>query len=162
MSIRTKTFNYGNEHEAEWPPKYPQKPGGFVGYWDKESQSFKEGYPPRPEKHGEAPIVIFDSMPRTYHEGACREIESRKEWELADKQHGCITFGDKEQAKPRVDAANEAKRKKQELRQASLTALKAYRENPKEISQRLQKEAEAQREVAEKSGLDKLIKEIKI
>ena len=86
-------------------------------YFDKKTQTMKEGYPPDENiYYGQAPTVIFDSMPKTYHPGICREVESRSEWELADKVSGTITFTNYEQAKIKRDEANERKKKKAEIR----------------------------------------------
>ena len=125
-------------------------------YWNEEKQKIVEGYPPDKRKvYGQAPNVIFDSMPKTYHPKADKEVESRSEWNMLDKMHGTITFGSKESARPRVDQANEAKRRRQEIRKASQKALQAYKENPTEVKQKLQKQGEQQIETLKISGLDK-------
>jgi hypothetical protein len=54
-------------------------------------------------------------------------------------------------------AQEEQKAIKQDRRKAAEEALKMVRANPTEIRQKLNKEAEAQRAAAEKSGLDKLL-----
>ena len=158
--IKTKIFNYGNEKESEWPTKYGTLERG-VFHVDKETGETVAGYPPNPNpQHGTSAIVIFDSMPATYHEAACRTIESRKEWELADKQTGSITFGSKRDLSPKVDGAYERKRKKAELRKASKTALDVYKANPKELRQKLEKRAQAQVETLKKSGLETQLKDM--
>lgn len=128
-------------------------------YWCEIQKKVVEGIPPIKEKiYGQAPTVIFDSMPRTYHEAAQREIESRKEWAQADKEHGTITFGSAEQAKPRISEHEEKKKKRAELRKASKTALDVYRANPKEVADKLEKQREAQAETISKTpGLKSLI-----
>jgi hypothetical protein len=158
MTIKSKIHNYGNEKESTWPSQFGT---GEKGVFHIEDGECKEGYPePKFERFGTPPMVIFDSMPATYHEAAGRVIESRKEWELTDKQLGTITFSSKEAGKPKIDEANERKKKKQELRKASFEALKAYQQNPEFVKQKVAKQAEIQREVAEKTGIDKLIKDV--
>lgn len=104
--------------------------------------------------YGQAPTVIFDSMPKTFHHGVEREIESRQEWNLADLEAGTITFGSSEDAKPKVDAGNAEKARRKELRQASQTALQAYRENPKEVSERIKKQDEVRLDELKKAGIE--------
>lgn len=129
-------------------------------YFDKTLNKMIEGYPPNPNpKFGTAPCVIFDSMPAQYHEAAGRVIESRSEWELADKQYNTITFGSIKDAKVKVDLANKEKKKKAEYRKASLTALEKWRANPKEEKQKLQKRQEEQMATLKKAGLNKVLKE---
>jgi hypothetical protein len=152
--VRSKIHNYGHEHESEWPPQFGERKSG-VSYYDKEKGCMVDGYPPNPNpRHGQAPIAIMDSMPPTYHEAAQRTIESRKEWEMADKQHGTITFGSKEQATPKVDQFYKERERKAELRQASTKALQAYKENPQEIKQKLARQTEQQLATLEKAGFD--------
>ena len=162
MKIKSKIHNYGNEHESDWPPRFPTNVSCGSFYWDKETQTFKEGHPPNPNNQfGVAPMAIFDSMPATYHEGACRMVESRKEWERLDREVGTLTFGSIEEPRRHMQkAAEESKRSlKKDRRKASEEALKMVRANPKEIHEKWQKEAEKQAENAKKSGLDKVLKE---
>ena len=158
-----KIFSYGNENESSWPPRFPEKSNGFIGYWDKETNTFKEGFPPNPNpKYENAPQIIFDSIKAEYHKGACRVIESRKEWELADKEHNTITFGSIKDSKPKLDAFYAEKKRKDELRRASRAALQAYKENPKEVRQKLEKQGEQQIETLKRSGLAKQLKNMGI
>jgi hypothetical protein len=162
MTIKSKIFEYGNEHESSWPPKYPAEKRGLVGYIDKETKEFVEGYPVDPNpKYGTAPSVIFDSMPPAYHEKAQRIVESRKEWERLDRETGALTFGNVEEPRRHMTkAAQDAKKElKRDRRRASEEALKMVRANPKEINQKWQKEAEKQMDVAKKSGFDKVLNE---
>lgn len=162
MTIKSKVHNYGHEHESAWPPRLPENPRGVVGYWDKEAGCFKEGYPPDPNpKLDTAPIAIFDSMPPTYHERACRLVESRSEWERLDKETGSLTFGSIKESRAHVEKGNkeQAKALKRDRRRASEEALKMVRANPREINQKWQKHAEKQAEIAKKSGLDNLLKD---
>lgn len=156
MTIRSKIHEYGNANEADWPPKYGTRKAG-VGYWDKETNSYKEGYPPVREKLEQAPSVIFDSMPPEYHQGAGRVIESRKEWEQADKEAGTVTFANKAQATPKIDQALKRQKESQERKKAIKETLQAWEQAPKEMQKKITKRREVQREVAEKSGLDNLI-----
>lgn len=161
-AIKSKIHNYGHEHEADWPPRFPENPKGLVGYWDPETKTFKEGYPPNPNNQfGVAPIVMFDSMPKTYHQGACREVESRAEWERLDRECGTLTFGSINEPRKYVEKGSKAQDRelKKDRRRAAEEALKMVRANPREISQKWEKEAEKQKEVAKKSGLSKLLKD---
>lgn len=156
--IQSKVHNYGHENESSWPSQYGTGDKTPM-YIDPVTNELKEGYPPLPAYHDKAPLVIFDSMPAQYHEGACRVIESRREWDRADKEHDCLTFGSKKDAAPIRDEARERKKKKEELRKASKTALDVYRANPKEVRDRLQKQSEEQIETLKKAGLTKQLKE---
>jgi hypothetical protein len=162
MTIKSKIHNYGHEHESDWPPRFPENPRGLVGYIDPETKEFKEGTPPNTNNQfGVAPMVIFDSMPPTYHEGACRTVESRKEWNMLDEQTGSLTFGSMKEPRKHIERGNTeaAKALRADRRRASEEALKMVRANPKEINQKWAKEAEKQAEVAKKSGLKTLLKE---
>jgi hypothetical protein len=149
MTIKSKIHNYGDENESEWPSRF--------GTGEKGIFRFGEVY--QPKIYGQAPIAIMDSMPKTYHEGACREVESRKEWNRLDKEHGCITFGSQEEAqRPLKQRIKEEKTDyKKGLRKASETALQMHRENPREMSQKVAKQRELQERVAKQEGLDKSI-----
>lgn len=167
MTIKSKVFNYGDEKEADWPPKYPNNPKGMVGYWDEETKAFKRGYPPnRNNQFGTAPSVIFDSMPPTYHEGASRIVESRKEWERLDKETGSLTFGSIKEPRRHVEKGQKERDRelRKDRRRATEEALKAVRANPREINQKWEKEAEKQRKTAKKIadnyGLHKELKDV--
>lgn len=167
MTIKSKIFNHGDEHESDWPSRYPQSSRGFVGYWDRDSQSFKEGYPPNPNNiFGVAPIVIFDAMPSTYHEGAGRSVESRSEWDRLDKETGSLTFSSIDEPNRHIArrTKEEATALKADRRRASEEAIKMVRANPREINQKLQKEAEKQakeaKKIADNYGLHKELKGI--
>lgn len=160
--IQTRYVKWGeNEKESELFSE-PKRGGSGRFWWNNETKKFEPGDPPPREVFGQAPSVIFDSMPKTYHDGVCREIESRQEWALADKESGKLTFGSIEE--PRRYTAQGIAAEQRELardrHQASVTALKAYKENPKEVSAKVKKRAEQQREMAEKAGLDTLIDEV--
>lgn len=132
-------------------------------YYCKTKKKMVEGYPPyQYERYGQAPCVIFDSMPATYHEAACRTVESRSEWNMLDRETGSLTFGSREEATPKVDAANAEKARKAELRKASKAALDAYKANPREVSQKVAKQTEQQMAAAEKAGLGNLMKDVGI
>lgn len=159
--ITTKSFIYGAEHEASWPPRFPEERRGVVMYYDKEKGEMVEGYPPsKIDRHGVAPMVLFDSMPETYHEGVCRKISSRKEWEFADKQTGKLTFGSIEEPRRYVKkgVSEGEKLLKADRRQAARAAIEAYNTNPKEVKQKLQKQAEKQIKVLERAGMTQELK----
>lgn len=90
--IQTRPFEYGDENESEWPPKYGTGKGG-VWYYDKETRTMKEGYPPpKVQKFGEAPYIISDTLRDPYyHPGAQKWTESRSKLNRLDEQTGCIT-----------------------------------------------------------------------
>lgn len=155
--IQSKVFNYGNEKEASWPPRFPPKRNSGRFYWDNKAQEFKEGNPPNPNNNfGEAPQVIFDNMKPQYHAGECREITSIKEWDSADKQHGLLTFTNHEEARRKAKRGieNEKIETKKDRRKSVKAALESWKSNPREQRQKLQKQGEKQIETAKKIGLD--------
>lgn len=92
--IRTRSFQYGDENESSWPPKFPTTKRGFNGYWDSTKKKFVKGQPPRPKTYGKAPAVIPDTLSdKFYHNGKCRETNSRSEINKWDQETGCITTG---------------------------------------------------------------------
>lgn len=147
--IRSKIHKGGDPKESEWPSKYGTGEKGVFTY----GEVFK------PNNFGQAPIAIMDSMPKTYHHAACREVESRKEWNRLDKETGSITFASQEEAERNTAKrlADEKKALKADRRKASSTALQMHRENPKEMRERLAKQREVQEQTAKKAGLDKII-----
>jgi hypothetical protein len=156
MTIKSKIHTYGNEHESEWPPAFGSRQSGPM-YYCKERKCMVEGYPPNPNNcFGIAPMVLFDEMPTTYHEAAGREVSSRKEWERLDRETGAITFGSREE--PTKHIQNNVKQEEQALkedrRRASLNAYQAYKENPQEVIQKVEKQTEQQMRTLEKSGID--------
>lgn len=167
MSIKSKIHSYGHEHESEWPPRFPEKSEGLIGYIDPETKEFKEGYPPnRNNQFGVAPMAIFDSMPKTYHERAGREVESRSEWERLDRETGSLTFGSLNESRKHIAKGNKEQQEalKRDRRTAAKEALAMVRANPREINQKLQKEAEKQareaKKIADNYGLHKELKGI--
>lgn len=156
--IVSKIHKYGNKNESTWPPEFGDGKG-YSCYIDPETKEIKEGYPPR-KLESDAPMVIFDSMPKTYHEGVGREIESRKEWELANKQSGQLTFSSKEEPSRHVKKGVEREKKEYELdrKNSVIKATQAYRENPKEVSEKVRKKGEEQVARLRKNGLDKELK----
>jgi hypothetical protein len=157
--IRSKIHQYGHKNESEWPSQFGT---GEKGVFHHDGEKVVEGTPPpKYEKHGQAPIAIMDSMDRTYHEGACREVESRKEWDRLDKETGSLTFGSRKEVSEHTAKARREKERalKQDRRNAALTATRAYRENRKEVKDKLRRRDEEQREVLKKSGLGKHLKE---
>lgn len=156
MKIRSRVHNYGHEKESSWPPKYGTLDKTPM-YIDRNTGELKAGYPPPREVHDVAPMVIFDSMPKEYHQGVGREIESRKEWERADQEAGTVTFGKKEDAAPKVDKANKARAERTERRKAIKETVQHWNENPEQMKQILNHRKREQEIIAKKSGLDTLI-----
>jgi len=151
MTIRSKIHIGGDPKESEWPPRFgTNEAKGF-------HKVYGEYY--KPNNFGQAPIAIMDSMPKTYHEGVCRHIESRKEWEMADKESGCITFGSQSEAErlTKKRLQEEKKALRADRRKASSTALQMHRENPKEMREKVAKTRELQESIANKEGLSSSI-----
>lgn len=126
MTIKTKSFNYGDKCESEWPPMYPERPAGGLWYWDSKKRKMIEGVPPVEPKFGQAPFVIPDNLRDPhYHQGACRVAESRSELNRMDRDTGCITT-DK-----MIEADNKGRRRKLEeerrkdIHQATMRAINA-------------------------------------
>ena len=158
--IVTKVFQYGNEKESSWPSEYGTGEKG-VFHIDRDTKQFVEGLPTNPNPiYGTAPIVIFDSMPPTYHESACRVIESRKEWEATDRACGTITFGNKNDATPKFDSTREEKELKADRRRAAKAAIEAYRSNPREVKQKLARRGEEQMKALKQAGLESNLKQV--
>jgi len=157
LTIKSKIHKYGDENESEWPPQFPRKQTRGIFYWDRETKSLKPGHPPNPNnRFGEAPTVIFDSMPKTYHEGAQQWVESRSEWNQLDEQTGSITFGSVAEPRKYVEKGTKEERAalRADRRRASLEAIQKVRANPTEIRQKLDKEAAKQEKLAKKAGID--------
>lgn len=162
--IVSKIHKYGHENESAWPPKYGKCSSlegdgkGYSCYIDPETKELKEGYPPR--KISDAPMVIFDSMPKTYHQGVGREIESRKEWELANKESGQLTFSSTEEPARHAKAGAQREKKEYEADRFNsvVKATQAYKENPKEVSDKVRRKGEEQVKQLKKNGLDTELK----
>ena len=153
MTIRSRIHEAGHEHESEWPTLNGTGEKG-VFYWDEDGK-IQEGYPPNPNPvYDTAPIAILDSIKPRYHEGACRTIESRKEWEMENKAHNMLTFSSLDEAKPKRNEYEEKRKKKEEYRKASKAAIERVRSNPREVRQKLEKQGEKQMETLKKSGID--------
>lgn len=93
MSIKSRIHTYGDEKESSWPPQYPEESSrGFVGYWDHETQTFKEGYPPdNIQRFGEAPAILTDEIKPFYHEKAQKWCDTRSALRQADLDTNCTT-----------------------------------------------------------------------
>lgn len=79
-------------------------------YWDKETQTFKEGYPPDPNpKFGQAPIVTMGTITPMRHPGTGQIIDNVRDWDLADKMSGTYTTT-KREAVRRPDRSAEIRR----------------------------------------------------
>lgn len=156
MTIKSKPINRGNPCEAQWLSDEPSGERGTF-YFDESTGKLTPGYPPEKfPKYGTAPMVMFDEMPTTYHEAAGRDVSSRKEWERLDKETGAITFGSLEEPKKHIqkNIKEEDKALKADRRKASLNAYQAYKENPQEVRQKVEKQTEQQLKTLEKSGID--------
>lgn len=153
--IVSKVFQYGDEKEAEWPSQYGTGEKG-VFHIDKETGQATRGYPKSTNlRFGEAPHVIFDSMPKTYHEAAGVMCESRQEWERLDKETNSLTFGSGDEPRRHIEkgVSAEARALKADRRKAAREATRAYMENTKEVQQKIQKRGEEQIETLKKAGL---------
>lgn len=120
--IVTKIFNYGNEDESKWPPKYGTGGGSGVFYYDKETRTMKEGYPPNQnKKYGEAPYIILDEMEPYRHPATGQVLTSKKA--LAETDKACGTFTtDKQQI---TDGSVQRARKKARAEDSKKALLKA-------------------------------------
>lgn len=147
--IRSKIHKYGDPNESEWPSRF--------GTGEKGRFTFGEVY--KPKIYGEAPQAIFDSMPKTYHEGAGRYIESRKEWNLADKEHNTLTFGSMEESRRNIKKGANAEKKayKQMNRKASESAFQMNKENPAKVKEIVKKQTETQEKIGKQENLGSLI-----
>lgn len=172
MSIKSKIHNYGHEKESSWPPRFPREDNKGGHWYIDPDKGLTEGYPPPDPNRGKAPLVIFDSMPAEYHQGAGRIVESRKEWDRLDKEHNTLTFGSRKEIKRSTKQGKKQKEKefKEDRNIAVREGIQKVRANPKEIREKLQKEGEKQRETAREivktyeecggSLIDKNLKEI--
>ena len=149
------------EGEAEWPPRFGNRKSGH-SYYDREKKCMVEGYPVQEEKYGKAPMTIMDSMPKTYHEGARCEVESRSEWARLDKEHNKLTFGSLEEARRHTAKGREEERKAiiADRRQARVKATQAYKENKKAVQEKLRHEGDKQVAELKKTGVLKELTKI--
>jgi len=97
--IQTRVFNYGNEKESSWPPKYGtasilgDDEGGGV-YHIGEDGKLVNGYPPPKNRvFARAPYIITDTIDAHYHHGACQWTESKSGLRQMDDATGTITTG---------------------------------------------------------------------
>lgn len=114
-----------------------------------------------PDHNGDAPMVMFDSMEPEYHHGVCKTIDSRKDWQEADKLSGSATISQQEwktkrERIPKLKAAAERELDK-DRRRASVEALRASRENPVEFEAKMIKQAERQEQSAKDNKLIPII-----
>ena len=155
---RGKIIKKGHPCEATWLSDLGEvgknREEGLIGNDGKFKDYFKEmeRHYVRPEPV--APMVMLDSIKPRYHQGACRTIESKKEWEMENKAHNLIDFGSAEEARPKRDEQAERKKKREEYRKASKAAIETVRSNPREVRNELEKQVEAQIETLRKSGIN--------
>ncbi len=152
--IRSRLFQYGNEKESEWPPQYGEGERGFFWY-DREKGEITQEPPKRPEKYGQAPIVIQDSLRDPYyHPGACKWTESRSELHKLDDTTGCITTDKLQPADP-TQAKQRAYKKKLDAKEALLRAVAAVDNGTAPISEETQALCDAENERITKTlGID--------
>lgn len=110
--IQTRPFQFGNEKEATWPPRFPTCKGGFSGYWDKEKQVFVEGHPPVHQTFDSAPAIITDTIQEYYHPKAGIWVDSKSRLNDIDKALGTITTDKIQPADPTWRKDQERIRKK--------------------------------------------------
>ena len=129
MKIRSRLFEYGNEKESEWPPRYGENKGGSF-YWDKETQEFKEGRPPdNIKRYGQACAVLTDTLNQPYyHEKAQKWVDSRSGLRHLDEATNCITtdkpIRNNYEAKRREHVAKRSKERRESY-EKGLAAIKA-------------------------------------
>ena len=109
--IQTRIFQYGNEKESDWPPKFPTVKG-FHGYFDREKQEFVEGSPPVRKVFDKAPVVIADTIDPYYHPKACITVDSRSKLRDIDNACGTITTDKLQPPNPSRQSELKAKIKK--------------------------------------------------
>jgi len=157
---KSKIHKYGGDCESDWPSQYGTRERGIF-HIDRDTGEATAGYPPqRHETHGQAPMVLFDSMPKTYHEGIGRQIESRKEWEQADRESGCVTFGSKESAKPTLTDQKKLQIRKADSKQAILETCKMYEQNPEVVKGKAAAIRKEQKESAKRNGFSKTYEKV--
>lgn len=77
---------------GESPAKIGQRQGRTHYWWDEETQTLKEGFPPYKYNYfGKAPAVIQDSITPYYHPGTGQWTDSRSELYRMDKESGTFT-----------------------------------------------------------------------
>lgn len=120
--IRTRTFNHGDKCESSWPSMYGTGGGGRY-YWDKESQTFKEGNPPNPNpKLDQAPYYISDAMTPYLHPYTMQVVDSKSQLAKIDEKYGLITTDKKLDPNPAWQAQQERERAN-DRREAMLKAV---------------------------------------
>lgn len=144
--IKSRPFQFGDENEAAWPPRYGTGGTGSY-YWDQKKHKFVSGAPPAREVYDTAPFVISDSLKGAfYHHGACKWTDSRSELRAIDKATGCITTDKQIPADP-----SEQRRLKRERREdgtkALLKSVAQIDAGTAPISEELQAKCDIQNEV---------------
>lgn len=97
--IVTRTFQYGDEKESEWPPKFGtvsifgDEHGGLF-HIDEETGETREGPPPYKYNYfGRSANVHQDSMEPYFHPGINRYVDTRRGLQEADRASGMISSG---------------------------------------------------------------------
>lgn len=110
--IVTRPFNYGDDNESEWPPKFGDRESGHF-YYDKETRQTIKGFPPtKIQKFGDAPYIIGDTIDQYFHPGAGMWTDSKSGLRNLDKSTGCITTDKMIPADNSAKKQREAERKK--------------------------------------------------
>lgn len=89
--IVTRPFNYGDEKEGSWPPRFGTGGSGVYHIDEKTGQAVKGYPPPRNKVYAKAPYIITDTIDAHYHHGACQWTESKSKLKHMDEASGTIT-----------------------------------------------------------------------
>lgn len=144
----TRVFNYGDEKESSWPPRFGK--GGSGLYHRTEDGSFKEGPPPiRVKIFGKAPFVIQDTIEAFRHPMTGKVIESRAELLATDKACGTFTT-DKKQDCSGIRRSREqhmAAERKKDIHEAMRRAVAAIDSDNAPLSEETRHKCQVQNEI---------------
>lgn len=125
--IQTRPFQFGDENEGTWPPRYPSGEKGLF-HVDRETGKVREGPPPpRIEKFAQAPYIISDSMEPYRHPMTGQVLESKSALRETDKATGTITTDKPFKPDPAIakEKREKAKADKAQALRRSLGELRA-------------------------------------
>lgn len=89
--IKSRIINRGDENESSWPPLMPSE-NKTPMYFDKETQTMKEGYPPPTfVPHGQAPYYISDTIQPYRHPKTGEITDSKSRLKQIDAATNTIT-----------------------------------------------------------------------
>lgn len=108
--IQTRLFNFGDENEGTWPPRYPSGEKGLFHVDRDTGQVLPGPPPPRNIRFGEAPYIIQDSMEPYRHPATGQVIDSKSALRQTDKACGTITTDKKLPPDPTWHKEQERKR----------------------------------------------------